>query len=345
MRQLSLDALFGTGKREVVRSSVGTKHTVVVEPDNGLGPSCKFVDLFAGFGGASVGATDAGCDVVLAVDCWKEAMEVHALNHPETVHLCVSLPPEQPLPLPAAGERWHMHGSPPCTALSKAATHDRTDQQREDGLEMVRWYIDYALESSATTWSMEQVPTKSVCRLLRSYRLAGAPHRNLIDWDVFDFCHFGVPQHRKRILAGTPSLIAKMRRARKQRRSAQEFIAEPKGTHLRNNALYGNMPKNGTKKDRKKYSKDELVLPITGPSYTVCAAQSLRWATPYTNTPLIWLTAHESARLQAFPERYKLHKNNKISQTGVGNAVPPPVLTQMLNPSNRPVSPSLVWRP
>lgn len=271
-------------------------------------------------------------------------MNIHKLNHPETTHICTTLPSEQPLPLPSPGEVWHLHASPPCTLLSKAANKDRTDEQREDGLKMVRWYIDFALESSATTWSMEQVPTRMVKRLLRSYRLARAPHRNHIDWDVFDFYDFGVPQHRKRILAGSPSLIAKMRRAKKQRRSVQEFIAQPKGTHLRNNSLYGNLPKNGNKEERKKYSKDELVVPITGPSYTVCAAQGLRWATPHTDTPLTWLTAQESARLQAFPEGYQLHENNKISQTGVGNAVPPPVITEMLRPRHRPVSPSLVWR-
>jgi len=70
----------------------------------------KFVDLFAGYGGASTGATNAGYDVVLAVDNWEHAVGVHQLNHPQTQHLCMELPPAEPLPLPEAGEKWHLHG-------------------------------------------------------------------------------------------------------------------------------------------------------------------------------------------------------------------------------------------
>ena len=81
----------------------------------------KFVDLFCGMGGASQGATEAGCDVVLAVDSWGEALRVHRRNHYRgTVHVCTTLPSKLPLPFPGKGERWHLHGSPPCTTVSTA---------------------------------------------------------------------------------------------------------------------------------------------------------------------------------------------------------------------------------
>ena len=67
----------------------------------GGGPP-KFVDFFAGIGGASEGAAQAGYDVVLAVDADQAAMELHALNHPQCTHLCCTLPPTGPLPLPSA---------------------------------------------------------------------------------------------------------------------------------------------------------------------------------------------------------------------------------------------------
>jgi len=34
-----------------------------------------------------------------------------------------------------------------------------------------------------------------------------------------------------------------------------------------------------------------------------------------------------------------------LATRGVGNAVPPPVMEQLLTPRGRCVSPSLVWRP
>ena len=70
-------------------------------------------DLFAGCGGASTGAVDAGYEVVLAVDAKGPlplidadagALAMHAANpranHPSATHVCAALPPALPLPLP-----------------------------------------------------------------------------------------------------------------------------------------------------------------------------------------------------------------------------------------------------
>ena len=111
-----------------------------------------FVDLFAGIGGASTGATQAGLRVVLAVDFDKHMLGVHELNHPDATHIVTELPPQQPLPLPTKG-KWHLHGSPPCGKVSRI-NQAVTAEQRKHGLGLVRWYLRYALASSATTWTM-----------------------------------------------------------------------------------------------------------------------------------------------------------------------------------------------
>ena len=89
----------------------------------------KFVDFFCGIGGASQGALDAGYDVCLAVDSCAKALEVHKANHAQTRHYCLRLPSYLPLPLPTSEENWHLHGSPPCTAVSKA-NQVRDDEER-----------------------------------------------------------------------------------------------------------------------------------------------------------------------------------------------------------------------
>ena len=84
-------------------------------------------DLYCCAGGYSTGAVQAGHTVKLAVDCWEEALECHAANHPDTEHLLLSLGDDthdtllEKLPPPGTDAApWHLHGSPPCQLLSKA---------------------------------------------------------------------------------------------------------------------------------------------------------------------------------------------------------------------------------
>ena len=147
----------------------------------------KFVDLFCGGGGASTGAAAAGYEVVLAVDSWREAIECHKMNHPDAVHICAELPPTRPLPLPNDCV-WHLHGSPPCTDIS-IAKHS-PEHEIERALSLVWWFLNFALRSNATSWSMENVAVPSVMSVLREFRARNAQFRNQIDFEVFDFYPF-----------------------------------------------------------------------------------------------------------------------------------------------------------
>lgn len=51
----------------------------------------RAIDLFAGAGGFSTGAAMAGCRVVWAANHWPAAVQVHANNHPEALHVCQDL--------------------------------------------------------------------------------------------------------------------------------------------------------------------------------------------------------------------------------------------------------------
>ena len=52
------------------------------------------VDLFAGGGGFTTGAVQAGAVVALSIDCWEPAGKVHKANHPNVPHLTMFLGPE-----------------------------------------------------------------------------------------------------------------------------------------------------------------------------------------------------------------------------------------------------------
>ena len=49
------------------------------------------IDLFAGLGGWSTGARNAGIDVLWAANHWPVAVEWHSANHPEAIHICQDL--------------------------------------------------------------------------------------------------------------------------------------------------------------------------------------------------------------------------------------------------------------
>ena len=339
----SLDP-FASSNLRVVGPSLPARMTTTIP---------KFVDFFSGVGGASVGATNAGYRVVLAVDCWRDALDVHQLNHPHayTQHVHASLPPPDALalPLPAAGEVWHLHGSPPCTLVSRAANTTRTEAERATGAQLTSWFVDYALASTATTWSIEQVVVPATVEVMKR---AAALAKGRMDWEIFDLSAFGVPQKRRRILGGTPHLIAKMRRIRdrplvvreREKITPADVFLNPRGTHLRNNTR-----RRAAHADR--YSDSDCCRPLHRHSYTVCADQPLRWASPASDPapPLAWLTPHESAALQTLPPLYSLGTlSNTSAQRAVGNMLPPIVMERMLrpgSPSASPPSPSLRWRP
>lgn len=51
----------------------------------------KAIDLFAGWGGFTMGAEQAGVEVVYAANHKRIAIEAHAANHPRTIHVCQDL--------------------------------------------------------------------------------------------------------------------------------------------------------------------------------------------------------------------------------------------------------------
>ena len=150
------------------------------------------VDLFCGMGGFTQGAIDAGAEVILSVDAWDEACKVHEDNHPGTRIDCVQLGnPDWYKGLlrflePYRGNyHIHLHGSPPCQALSNASSRDP-----EEGMPLVIWFLNLVKSVQPDSWSMENVVP------VRKRLPEGTPSVTLNSAD------FGVPQTRRRCYAG-----------------------------------------------------------------------------------------------------------------------------------------------
>ena len=89
----------------------------------------QVIDFFCGGGGATKGFVEAGAYVSLAVDSWGSAMRLHELNHPEIPFILRELGGDFEETYLMVDEfieptikHIHLHGSPPCQALSTAST-------------------------------------------------------------------------------------------------------------------------------------------------------------------------------------------------------------------------------
>jgi len=257
-----------------------------------------------------------------------------------------------PLPLPAEGERWHLHGSPPCTAVS-LANQVRDEDKRDHACDLVQWFLKFAMDSHCTSWSMEQVAAPVILRACEELKKPGSPYRHRFEYMARDLSEIGVPQRRRRLIAGPPKLIAHFKRLPTKRLGIRDYIAEPRGTHVRGSSLWS-CPRRaptcieGPQKKwiYKLYGDDDACRPLNMPGPTITATRGMNWATPGTGTKLVEMSIQESAILQTFPATYRFPAIRRRAIRGIGNALPPLVMRKLLSPaSTRPASPSLRRRP
>lgn len=330
MRQPSLHQVLGLSRRDRQRAPEG---------------SLEVYDFFAGAGGFSEGARQAGCSVTWMCDNNPSAIKTHASNHPLTEHCLVELPmPPADLPFPTDGRAFHCHFSPPCQLFSVVNRYKPETGDRSFASDLVTWSLETALASGATSWSLEQVYTPVVVALVEAVSVR---YPGLISYAQFNFAHLGVPQTRKRLLAGPPHLIAKMLRlcTLSKKRSVEDVIAAPRGRFIR-------YPKNWCKCIKRAGQKNEYVkadwghscYAVTGPSPTVLAERNLNWVTPtktgYEHSALL---PSELSLLQTFPTTYRWPSTKIVARSQIGNAVPPLISKLLLSPEpvGRPGSPSL----
>jgi len=289
-------------------------------------------DFFAGAGGFSEGARQAGCKVVYACDNDPLALQTHAANHPATEHCLTELPlPRRAWPFPTDGRSFHVHFSPPCQKFSMTNTTHRIDGDRGVAKALVKWCLKTALACGAQTWSLEQVPSSAVVALVET---AKRRHPGRVAYASVDFSHLGVPQTRKRLIAGSPALVARLLRRldRTNLTSVRSAIAKPRGTHVRNSK--GWVRQKQRIDGRLVYTKakwSDHCQSIEGPAPTVLARRELSWVTPSgSGCPHAQLNTQEIASLQTFPANYRWPESAKSAMRFIGNAVPPLVAKLML---------------
>ena len=291
-----------------------------------------FIDLFSGMGGFTTGAINAGAFCIVSVDFWTEANKVHLANHPNVPYLTMELGHPSHWRMfkrmvdeyKELGYHVHIHGSPPCQALSNASRHDA-----EKGMPLVLWYLDLVERCEPDSWSMENVVP------VRNRLPAGTPAV------ILNSADFGVPQTRRRCFAGSgwyaePTHI---------NHKAYPYAVDKKSwvsvlealSHLNEEFIGFSLMDSGRasapttgvnpKTGKKEGGSGPLFRSLSQPAYTQLSAPRRIVKVKDKSQKARSLTMPETLVLQGFPADYDMSaaRTQKARWTMIGNAVPPPV--------------------
>lgn len=153
------------------------------------------IDLFAGGGGFTQAAEQAGVTVLWAANHWPEAVAVHALNHPNVQHSCQDLHQANWLEVPAHDL---LLASPACQGHSRARGGRETLQHDRD--RSTAWAVVSALEVHRPALAIvENVPDFLSWTLYPAWKTAVRALGYALSPHLIDSADLGAPQSRPRV--------------------------------------------------------------------------------------------------------------------------------------------------
>lgn len=369
-----------------MRQSTLANFLGVREPTAGVLPDGYLVvDLFCSVGGVSIGASQLGHRVVLAVDFDQSRLDVHACNHPFARHECMKVGPETQNRLIAMIDavvphdqrhRLWIHLSPPCQGQSQmralgkrkasnvdVAHRDEIKQHKQMGLDLVSWCLDFVCMLQPAQFSIEEVSDTKGCvkRLMAETR---AKHRSFFDFDNFDMSLYGVPQTRSRLICGRPETIRRLRLDNSlkvsKRRGVEDVMRIPEGARFvqglisrplspeKVHAVAGNPGK---------YTDGMVDLFEPHLPSPTCGSRPFTWIADHPYHRIRLMSPGEIGALCTFPPnfRWPAAATVQLKYDGYGNAVPPLFVQKLMRAAEGeytpatgigdPLTPSRLWRP
>ncbi|EKN5927785.1 DNA cytosine methyltransferase [Yersinia enterocolitica] len=155
----------------------------------------KAIDLFAGIGGSSTGATMAGVQVVWAANHWQEAVNTHAENHPLTIHACQDLHQADWAQVP---DHDLIMASPCCQGHSKARGK-KSGNPQHDASRSTAWAVVSVAEFHNPQFIIvENVPEFLRWQLYPAWEAAMQSLGYSLAPHIVNCADLGVPQNRVR---------------------------------------------------------------------------------------------------------------------------------------------------
>ena len=309
----------------------------------------KAIDLYSGIGGWALGLKLAGIEVVRSYEWWTAANDTYSRNFGAlTQDTDIRTLPLADLP--TVGSVDVVVGSPPCTQFSYSNRGGSGDLV--DGLVDVRRMLAIVEHLRPKYWVMENVP-----RVSRILEQELAPFGSLHEYahlvtvnEVVNMADYGLPQSRKRMLAGNfPVQLLRSYRGQFQRLSLgdvvsalqADLVVDPLFGHRLSSAeLSDHLVEEPLTPEEERMNREaktyhpvynRMSFPdrLDRPARTVTATctrvsrESVVVKDPASGL-LRRLTLRERASLQGFPITFQFFGKTYAERTKmIGNAIPP----------------------
>jgi DNA (cytosine-5)-methyltransferase 1 len=314
-------------------------------PQSASTPVLRALDFYSGVGGWSLGLKMAGVDVVQSYEWWDKANRTNALNNRhQTTEIDIRKLPLDLLP----GEVDIVVGSPPCVEFSYSNRGGSGDIK--DGLKDIEKFLEVVDFLKPRFWAMENVPR--VASILAQELSPGGSLKRFAHLKpkihILDVCEWGVPQQRKRCIAGDFDLDLLMAyRSRCPRRTLGDVVNALSATlpmdpiyafSISETALHDHVREEFLSPEEERMNREmksfhpvynNMAFPdsLDRPGRTVtatCTRVSRESIVIQDAGKFRRLTVRERASLQSFPITYQFFGDSYSQKLKmVGNAVPP----------------------
>lgn len=297
------------------------------------------IDLFAGWGGFTEGAEKAGARVVWAANHWRLAVDAHALNHPKTAHVCQDLRQADWSRLPPYGL---LLAAPACQGHSNASQPGRRGYH--DALRATAWaVVDCAEVSAPEALIVENVLQFRRWKLYPRWRQCLEDLGFELTENVVTASWHGVPQRRTRLfIVGTRGKPFTFRQEPKAEPAFGPCVDWDEGDWRPFSAARGEGARERLRQASRRYGR--AIVQHVSVSTNAKAATGLSLDEPIRTitTQDQWcvvsgkryrpLTVRETARAMGFRDGYRWpeHSGRREAIRGLGNAVCPPVATELV---------------
>jgi DNA (cytosine-5)-methyltransferase 1 len=290
------------------------------------------IDLFAGWGGFSLGAEQAGAHVAWAGNHWPLAVEAHAANHPQAHHVCQDLRQADWTQLPAYEL---LLAAPACQGHSQASQPKR--RLYHDALRATAWsVVDCADVTEPAAICVENVPDFLRWRLYPAWRGSLEALGYRVQELRLVASEHGAPQRRERLfVVATKRAIAPIVLPREQELPFGPCVETDAGG-WRPVATSTPRVRERVERGRRNHGRRFLTQHVTGHP-GVSLDEPIRTITTKDQWALVDgdeyrpLTVRETARAMGFPDSYRWPKSGRREQiTGLGNAVCVPVARKLV---------------
>ena len=294
----------------------------------------KAVDLFAGWGGFSLGAEQAGVEVQWAANHWPLAVRAHSENHPSATHVCQDLRQADWTKLPSYDL---LLASPACQGHSQASQPKR--RVYHDALRATAWsVVDCADVTEPSAIIVENVVDFRRWRLYEPWcdalRVLGYKLQELVLTASFH----GTPQRRKRLFIVATKRGVEIKLEREPTEAAFVHCIQWRAQHSWRNVGDAN-PNVRSRIEAGRSNHGPVFLsqhvsnhPGVGlhePIRTITTKD--QWL--FVNGEVYRsLSIRELARGMGFPDSYNWPEgaSRKDIIKGLGNAVPPPLARKLI---------------